>query len=123
MKLKGRERRTEDRFAFYGDIPGRMLHKSSKQVVDFLPIDISKKGMGLLLKPCPAEGEELLVEFSENAAESLRFTVRHIYEGASASIEGFEDMKRCGVELVPDQQSEFDLIEIFTRYATAIVSD
>lgn len=121
MKAKIRERRTEDRYAFYGDIPGRMLHKASNQTVEFLPVDISRKGLGLLLKPCPAEGEELLVEFSPS--ESLRFKVRHIYEGATVSLDGFEDMKRCGVELVEDQQSEVDLIEVFTRYATVIVSD
>lgn len=120
MKAPGRERRREDRYAFYGDIPGRMLHKKSNQTLAFLPVDISKKGLGLLLKPCPAEGEELLVEFSPS--ESLRFTIRHIYEGASVSLDGFEDMKRCGVELAEDQQ-DVDLIEIFTRYASVIVSD
>ena len=122
IAVKNLNKRMEDRFAFFGDIPGRIRVRESEELLTFFPLDISKKGLGLLLKPCPEKGEELLVELGSRGP-ALRFTVRHIHEGATYSHEGFEDMKRCGSELSAEQQSGIDLIEIFTRYASGAVSD
>ncbi len=126
LRLRGKERRTENRCAFYGDIPGRLLHKS--QELKFLAVDLSKKGLGVLLAPCPAEGEEILVEFDQQRRDPIRFTIKHIYEGVSnhefedrldrVSEGETEDMLRCGIELTPGQASDIDLIEIFTRYSS-----
>lgn len=118
--LRGKERRTENRCAFIGEIPGRLLHQSHE--LKFHALDVSRKGLGILLDPCPAEGEEILVEFDRKSRGPLRFTVKHIYEGATGKESHDETdtaaMQRCGIELTPGQASDIDLIEIFTRYLT-----
>ncbi|MBC7661952.1 MAG: PilZ domain-containing protein [Chitinophagaceae bacterium] len=115
---RGRERRTENRLVFLGEIPGRLTHKS--QELNFIPLDISRKGLGILLGPCPAEGEEILVEFKNNTHGSLRFTIKHIYDAKQereSSTQVDPAMQRCGIELTPGQQDSIDLIEILTRYS------
>ncbi len=109
------DRRSENRCVFVGDLPGRMVHQSHE--LRFLALDISRKGLGILLGPCPAEGEEVQVEFEKQGRSPLRFTVKHIY-GDGGDGEKNELMQRCGIELTPGQASDIDLIEIFTRYDT-----
>lgn len=112
--LRGKDRRTENRCAFIGDIPGRLVHQSNE--LKFLAVDVSRKGLGIHLDPCPAEGEEITVEFKNKARRPLRFTVKHIYEGASVKGKDDSEMQRCGIELIPGQSSDIDLLEIFSRY-------
>ncbi|MBC7532288.1 MAG: hypothetical protein H7318_11965 [Oligoflexus sp.] len=118
---KKQERRTENRCAFIGEIPGRLVHQSHE--LKFLAVDVSKRGLGILLDPCPAEGEEILVEFDQKIRGPLRFTIKHIYEGASIKEAASEtaEMQRCGIELTAGQAPDIDLIEIFTRYVTTTI--
>jgi len=105
------DRRTENRCSFIGVIPGRIVHRSHE--LKYLTLDVSRKGLGILLAPCPPEGEELVVEFDNPVRSPLRFTVKHIYGAESTA---GDPMHRCGIELAPGQSNDIDLIEIFTRY-------
>lgn len=104
---KKTERRSEHRLGFQGVIPGQLRHRSNE--LRFEAFDISKKGLGILLSPCPEEGEEISLELGHENSRTLRFTIKHIY-GES------QGMKRCGLELVPQEAGRTDLIEILSRY-------
>lgn len=101
------ERRSEHRLGFQGVILGHIRHQSHD--LHFIAFDVSKKGLGIYLSPCPAEGAEISLELDNKKKETLQFTVKHIY-GKS------EGMQRCGIELVPKQAVQMDLIEVLTRY-------
>lgn len=106
---KKAERRSEHRLGFQGVIPGQIRHHTDE--LRFVAFDISKKGLGILLSPCPDEGEEVSLELSQSLddARTLRFTIKHIY-GES------QGMKRCGLELIPQEADRTDLIEVLSRY-------
>ncbi|MES2744252.1 MAG: PilZ domain-containing protein [Bdellovibrionota bacterium] len=104
------ERRSEHRLSFQGNIPGRLQHKKGE--LEFAPFDISKKGLGLYLNPCPKEGEEvsLVLKGGEGETNALRFTIKHIYDHSER-----QGMKRCGIELKTNVPG-IDLIELLSRY-------
>jgi hypothetical protein len=104
------ERRSEHRLSFKGKIPGHIQH--NRKELDFVPFDISKKGLGLYLNPCPNKGEELslLLRLDGGKIRSLQFMIKHIYEDTDET-----GMRRCGVEL-KTQGLGIDLIELLSRY-------
>ena len=102
-----KERRSEHRLGFQGVIPGRLRHQSIE--LRFVAFDISKKGLGILLSPCPGEGEEIALELHQEVSKTLRFKIKHIYGET-------QGMKRCGLELLPEEAGRTDLVEILSRY-------
>lgn len=106
----GKERRSEHRLSFEGVIPGRLTHEAKE--LSFRAFDVSRKGLGLYLSPCPDEGEELVLDLGARDVKPLRFTLRHIYRSENPD----ETMQRCGVELLENERSLEDLIQILSRY-------
>jgi PilZ domain len=73
---KKEERRSEHRLGFQGVIPGQLRHHAKE--LRFVAFDISKKGLGILLSPCPEEGEEISLDLGLEKSQTLRFTIKHI---------------------------------------------
>ncbi len=118
-----KDRRNEIRYSMFGEFPGKLLHQASQDELSFLPIDISHKGLGLLVIPCPSEGSQVRVEFADSQIPSLIFVCRHVHEVLDEPLLGFENMRRCGLELAEDQQASLDLIEFFARFDSVMIGD
>ncbi|HYX38622.1 MAG TPA: PilZ domain-containing protein [Oligoflexus sp.] len=121
--LSGLERRQEIRYSLFGELPARMINVASEQELNFLTIDISHHGLGLLVSPSPSEGQEIRLDFIDPAKQSLQFKVRHVHSAMDTPVVGFESMRRCGLELSDDQRPSLDLIEFFGSFDSVIIGD
>lgn len=117
------ERRQEIRYSLFGEIPARMIHPGHQQELTYLTIDISQRGLGLLMTPSPAPGDIIRLDFIDASYPSLLLICRHVHLIADDPLQGFESMRRCGLELAEDQQANVDLIEFFARFDSVMIGD
>jgi|GEM_PF-2359387 len=118
-----KDRRNEIRYSIFGEFPARMILESTGEDLLFLAVDISDKGLGLLVTPSPKIGQNIRIEFTESDLPSLSFTCRHVHEVLDGPMSGLESMRRCGFELVENQQIEFNLVELFARFDSVMIGD
>ncbi len=102
------DRRSEHRLSFQGVIRGRLRRETDE--LRFEAFDISRRGIGLYMSPCPEEGEEVSLDLKASRGATLRFRVKHIYDDAK------EGMRRCGIELEDKDSGSIDLVELISRY-------
>ena len=121
--LSGHERRQEIRYSLVGEIPARMINVATQQELTFLTIDISHRGLGLLVTPSPDEGQIIRLDFVDQRHPNLLFVCRHVHAAMEEPLLGFESMRRCGLELTDDQQATFDLVECFARFDSVMIGD
>ncbi len=121
--LSGLERRQEIRYSLVGELPARMINVASEQELNFLTIDISRHGLGLLVSPSPSEGQVIRLDFIDPAKQSLLLIVRHVHSAMDTPVIGFESMRRCGLELSDDQRPSLDLIEFFGSFDSVMIGD
>ena len=103
------DRRQERRLAFSGETPASALNGASE--ISMETMDISRKGLGVVLYPSPTAGDEIQLHFHNKRIPSLRFKVKHVYK---ETLDG--GRARCGIELHEQHHRDIDLIELFTRY-------
>ncbi len=103
------DRRNEHRLSFQGVIRGRLSRDHDE--FRFEAFDISRRGLGLYMSPCPKEGEEVSLDLKSTRGETLRFRVKHIYQ------DGKQGMRRCGIELEGKDGQDIDLVELISRYS------
>jgi c-di-GMP-binding flagellar brake protein YcgR len=121
--LSSHERRQEIRYSLFGELPARMINLTTEQELTFLTIDISSRGLGLLVSPSPAEGQSIRLEFTDQTRESLELIVRHVHNVMDDPVDGFESMRRCGLELNDDRVSGLNLIEFFGSFDSVMIGD
>ena len=121
--LSGQERRQEIRYSLFGELPARMINLATEQELTFLTIDISTHGLGLLVSPSPAEGQTIRLDFIDQTRKSLEFAVRHVHSMMEDPVHGFENMRRCGLELQDDRSTNLDLIEFFGSFDSVMIGD
>lgn len=121
--LSGQERRQEIRYSLFGELPARMINLATEQELTFLTIDISTRGLGLLVSPSPAEGQTIRLDFIDQTRRSLEFIVRHVHSVMEDPVQGFESMRRCGLELNADPATNLDLIEFFGSFDSVMIGD
>ncbi|WP_176736813.1 PilZ domain-containing protein [Oligoflexus tunisiensis] len=121
--LSGQERRQEIRYSLFGELPARMINITTEQELTCLTIDISTRGIGLLVSPSPVEGQVIRVEFTDQSHPSLDFVVRHVHSVMDDPVHGFESMRRCGLELHDDKKSNIDLIAFFGSIDSVMIGD
>jgi len=121
--LSGQERRQEIRYSLFGEIPASMTNLATQQELVFLTIDISHRGLGLLVSPNPTESQVIRLDFAEKNRPSLEFVVRHVHLVMENPVQGFESMRRCGLELKDDSGSNLDLIELFGSFDSVMIGD
>ena len=117
---KGHERRVDQRFALFGEVPAQIFFRG--EPLSFLIVDISKRGLGLLLTPCPQEGDEISLVFNEGEVPPIHFIIKHLYRGNPVPGNEDQNLLRCGICL-SEQNGELDLIDIFTRHTLAVITD
>jgi c-di-GMP-binding flagellar brake protein YcgR len=121
--LSGQERRQEIRYSLFGEIPARMSNLATQQELTYLTIDISHRGIGLLVSPNPMEGQVIRLDFIDQNHPSLEFIVRHVHLVMEDPVQGFESMRRCGLELKDEIASNLDLIEFFGSFDSVMIGD
>lgn len=121
--LSGQERRQEIRYSLFGELPARMINLATEQELTFLTIDISTRGLGLLVSPSPIEGQTIRLDFVDQTRKSLEFIVRHVHSVMEDPVRGFESMRRCGLELNDDRSEMFDLITFFGSIDSVMIGD
>jgi c-di-GMP-binding flagellar brake protein YcgR len=121
--LSSQERRQEIRYSLFGELPARMINLTTEQELTFLTIDISSRGLGLLVSPSPAEGQAIRLDFTDQTHQSLELIVRHVHSVMDDTVDGFESMRRCGLELNDDRASGLDLIEFFGSFDSVMIGD
>ncbi len=122
-KSSQQDRRDEIRYSIFGEFPAHMILESTGEDLTFLAVDISDKGLGLLVTPSPKIGQNIRIEFKEGDLPCLSFTCRHVHEVLDGPMSGLESMRRCGFELAENQQVEFNLIELFARFDSVMIGD
>ncbi len=123
MALSGQERRQEIRYSLFGELPARMINLVTEQELTFLTIDISTRGLGLLVSPSPTEGQTIRLDFIDQTRKSLEFVVRHVHNVMEDPVHGFESMRRCGLELNDNRASNLDLIQFFGSFDSVMIGD
>jgi c-di-GMP-binding flagellar brake protein YcgR len=121
--LSGQERRQEIRYSLFGEVPARMINLATEQELTFLTIDISHRGLGLLVSPSPSEGQVIRLEFIDQNQQSLQFVVRHVHSAMDNPVHGFESMRRCGLELNDEKNSHLNLIEFLGSFDSVMIGD
>ena len=117
------DRRQEIRYGLFGELPARLVNLSTEQELTFLTIDISQRGLGLLVSPGPAEGQSIRLDFVDQKQLRLQFVCRHVHTMMDDTVHGFESMRRCGLELADEQKANCDLIELFARFESVMIGD
>ncbi len=123
MALSGQERRQEIRYSLFGELPARMINLVTEQELTFLTIDISTRGLGLLVSPSPTEGQTIRLDFIDQTRKSLEFVVRHVHNVMEDPVHGFESMRRCGLELNDNRATNLDLIQFFGSFDSVMIGD
>jgi c-di-GMP-binding flagellar brake protein YcgR len=121
--LSRQERRQEIRYSLFGELPARMINHATEQELTFLTIDISTRGLGLLVSPSPAEGQRIRLDFLDQSRHSLEFIVRHVHSVMDDPVDGFESMRRCGLELNDERTGNLDLIHFFGSFDSVMIGD
>lgn len=121
--LSRHERRQEIRYSLFGELPARMINHATEQELTFLTIDISTRGLGLLVSPSPAEGQRIRLDFLDQSRQSLEFVVRHVHNVMDDPVDGFESMRRCGLELNDERAGNLDLIQFFGSFDSVMIGD
>lgn len=108
-----RERRQFLRYALTGDLPGRLTNAAGV-VFNVVTVDVSRRGLGLLLDPAPQEDEMLTLTLEGQRGRSIVMEVRwseqhHEFD----SLPGLQSMRRCGLMA---QERKIDLVTILAKY-------
>jgi hypothetical protein len=122
-KSSQQDSREDIRYSIFGEIPAYVILESTGELLTFVGVDISDKGLGLLLRPSPKIGQNVRLEFKEGDLPPLSFICRHADEVLNGSTSGLESMRRCGFELAQNQQLEFNLVELFARFDSVMIGD
>lgn len=98
---KTQERRRHVRYALTGTIPGHVQGSNGVRY-EVVTVDVSVRGIGLLLEPTPAVQDRLNISFdNDQGGEVLSFEVRWLSENHElTNVPGLEQMRRCGLSLL-----------------------
>jgi len=122
---RGNDRRADPRYSISGSLPGELKSDDGHEY-NVMPVDISRRGMGILIEPAPKPGAVISLEVLEDEPgkdnQILHFTIRHVLDNSMRSVSGLVDMKRCGIEIV-DPDRSLDLIHFFAQYDTLIIQE
>ena len=111
-----REKRSHIRYPLSGHLPGTMVN-SKGEVLESLIVDISAKGLGLLLDPGPQMGDILSLQFNTDHVQEVKFEVKwSLHSDKTQQLPGLHDMCRCGLLILDDSDDSLDLIEIMNRF-------
>lgn len=108
-----RERRQFVRYALTGELPGRLTNAAGMSF-NVVTVDVSRRGMGLLLDPAPEENEKLVLTLEGPRGGNILFEVRwsavhHEFD----SLPGLSSMRRCGLMVV---DRKIDLVTVLAKY-------
>lgn len=108
---KAAEKRRHVRYALTGEIPG-VLTNERGEALEVVAVDISQRGIGVLLVPGPERREVLTLTLRGPETLVLRFEVRWTTtEHDLEEIAELKEMRRCGLRLLT---SGLDLLEVFS---------
>jgi hypothetical protein len=100
-------KRSALRYALRGNISGT-FRNARGEAMEILLIDISKRGMGLLVSSGPAAGEQISLELFGADKQKLSFQVKWSANKETEELPGI-NMRRCGLQVMEDG---VDLVEI-----------
>lgn len=107
-----RERRQFIRYALTGELPGRLTNQSGV-VFNVVTVDVSRRGLGLLLDPAPEVGETLILTLEGRGGliplEVRWSAVHHEFD----SLPGLQSMRRCGLQAM---DRKIDLVTVLAKY-------
>ncbi len=115
-----RDRRQDPRYALYGSFPGEFKGRRG-ETYHVLPVDISRRGLGLLIDPSPAEGDKVELDLTGEGHANLCFAIKHVHDSSIVAISGLKDMKRCGLELTKEQEE--DLLHYFASFDSLMIQE
>ncbi|MFW7379924.1 MAG: PilZ domain-containing protein [Oligoflexus sp.] len=120
------DRRANPRYSLSGSLPGELRGEDGVQF-NAMTVDISRRGLGLLIDPAPQPGAVIELEFDQvenipGDIKSLQFTIRHVLESPIHTITGLVNMKRCGIEII-DPDRSLDLVHFFSEFDTLIIQE
>ena len=115
-----RDRRQDPRYALYGSLPGEFKGRRG-ETYHVLPVDISRRGLGLLIDPSPTEGDKIELDLSGEGHSNLSFEIKHVHESSIVAISGLKDMKRCGLQLA--KTHEEDLLHYFANFDSLMIQE
>ncbi len=122
MSRKGsKELRVDFRFAVLGDMQCRLLpcEFDEKADIEFLPVDVCIKGIGLLCKSEIKVGGSYKIVFLESQQEVL---LKAVHSSQALSHEGFMDLWRTGFVLAK-QAPPINMLELILKESGCIVED
>jgi len=119
---KSKERRGEVRYSMSGELPARLSIQGQQQNLEYVLVDVSPKGLGLLLSPSPAAGSLLELVF-DDGSESIVFYLRYTRPLMDSPIPGLESTFRCGCELHENLQGKINLVEYFARFPSVMIGE
>lgn len=122
FEIKDDERRTEIRYSLSGELPARLFIQGQRQALEYVLLDVSRKGIGLLVSPSPSSGSLLELVFDKEGL-SITLCVRHMQPLLDETVVGLESTQRCGCELHEGQQGKIDLIEYFRLFSTVLIGE
>lgn len=107
-----RERRQFIRYALTGELPGQLTNEAGV-VFNVVTVDVSRRGLGLLLDPAPEVEERLTLTLEGRGgtvALEVRWTaIHHEFD----SLPGLQSMRRCGLYVL-DRKA--DLVTVLAKY-------
>jgi hypothetical protein len=118
-----KDRRNDPRYGLSGALPGEIRDKNGV-VFSVMLVDISKRGLGLLIDPAPEVGSVLtLCEENSGNEDTLQLVVRHVHNSQILTIHDLQNMKRCGLEILQPKQGELDLIQRFSTCDMLLIQE
>jgi hypothetical protein len=113
------ERRRHKRFAVMGKLPAKIYNKNG-DLLTYIVVDVSKRGLGLLVDEKVSRNETVLVRFDIVKIKDTEMTVRWAVESDDHGL-GFDTpVYRCGLEVISDDN---DLETIFRTIDGMILED
>jgi len=119
----GQDRRRHVRYTITGRLPG-VLSDAEGSAFEVLPVDISLRGLGILIDPGPVSGATLTLTINHlnSGINHLVFTVKWTaMDSTMIEIPGLDQMLHCGLELV--DPTTIDLVEFLGDFAEMAIEE
>lgn len=122
--INPREKRQFTRYEVTGYIPCT-INDQHGQKMDAMFIDVSSKGMGMLMEPGPRPGDFLWITFDDDVRTRLRFRVQWVAANLDIQkIEHLHDMERIGIALMDEAApADWDLVNYLKQFDTLEISE
>ncbi len=122
--INPREKRQFTRYEVTGYIPCTISDQHGN-IMEAMFIDVSSKGMGMLIEPGPRPGDFVWITFDDEAQTCLRFRVQWVAANPDIQkIDQLQDMERIGIALMDETAgADWDLVDFLKQYDTLEISE